>query len=741
MRSEKNLFQGLVRGLHKQLFFAHQTCLKRPKLTLVAFFAFLGLCLAPLPSLKMMLSIDDLIDPDFQTYSELKELKDRFLDQDELFVLIRPNPPRPLNKLEICSIQKWIFNTTEFRGDLRAIVSTLGIQWPKESAHKFQVLPILAPDCLKPEETEEQHLRAAVKQLLDSPWKGTLIGNDGNDIAMLIYPYARNEGSFFGTFDHKIVDELKESFRKEVIEKHPGLTDEWIGDGIFQYFLKKGYERMPILNSLISVFIIIFFFFFLGSFKSSVIFLQAVTWVSLPIYAGMALLNHPIDVLSSSLSLMVFVASLEDFIFLSKLSEVYGWKRAYRKLLLPSFFTSLTTVVGFGSLVLADLEIIRRFGFWGAVAAGVEWLVFFLVLPAIFVLFPKLQNWSDSQRSQKIMNKVAPLFQSRPHRFVTYLLLLIFPLGIYSTQSLYVSDSPERLMRPSHPTRLSLNKIEETRGWRAQVSLVFEDHYEEGFNRRVLKEVSTWPLVSNFESPFAIADYLTQDLSPPMKNYFKGLLSQDILAHRLGPDGLMSRAIIYVKNLDIVDINQMRRQVSKLCPNKECWLAGSLVSYGELGERVLNTLYKSLGGSLILVSLLIGFLSLAMGKKNFFPLVLSAMWGPLALLVIFYLFNIPVYYITSMVASILVGLAGDNAIQFLFFSNDKSFNFDRGLKVLSPMSLTITMATCLAASVFFFGYFDPMKSLGAMLITGLILSLFGDIWVLRGLTQTNTSRH
>ncbi|MCB0422745.1 MAG: hypothetical protein KDD61_17225 [Bdellovibrionales bacterium] len=406
-----------------------------------------------------------------------------------------------------------------------------------------------------------------------------------------------------------------------------------------------------------------------------------------------------------------------------------------RKLLLPSFFTSLTTVVGFGSLVFADLDIIRRFGLWGAIGAALEWFVLFIIFPAVLQGIPKLSHWSHSRRIPRFFSVAGHMTQLQVPRWTSKALLLVFPLALLSMPSLFISDSPERLLERSHPARQSLDLIEETRGWRSQVSLVFSDHLEESENRARLEKVKLWPLVTKVEDPYSIADYLTNDLSPPMKSYFKGLLGQDLLAHRLGPNGLTARAVLYVKGLDIVDINEMRQRAKKLCPNQECWLAGSLVSYGELGERILATLYKSLGGSLILVSLILFTLAYSLKRKHIFPLILSAMWGPMALLLIFYIFKVPVYYITSMVASILVGLAGDNAIQFLFFSSKSEENYNHGLNQLSSISLVVTLATGLACSVFFFGYFDPMKSLGMMLIIGIFLSVFGDIWILKGLTQ------
>lgn len=63
-------------------------------------------------------------------------------------------------------------------------------------------------------------------------------------------------------------------------------------------------------------------------------------------------------------------------------------REAVRHVALPCFLTSLTTVVGFGSLVTSDIRPIREFGVAAALAAACAYLVTFLLLPACAALLP-----------------------------------------------------------------------------------------------------------------------------------------------------------------------------------------------------------------------------------------------------------------------------------------------------------------------------------------------------------------
>lgn len=718
----------LVRGLRYMLIRAHRESIRRPILTLVLFFSFLTASFLPLGRLRMLLSIDDLIDPDFKTYQQLKDLGKDFLDHDQMFVVLNKTDQSAWQKSELCSIRRWIQLTADNNPHVHAIVSTLGIQWPTETAQRFKMSPLINIDCTSAAQ-ENEAITAGFEKLKSSPWAGTLTSKSANDVGVLIYPEARNDSDFFGTFRVKVVDDLKESLSKEVLSQVPNVSAAWVGDGIFQYYLRKGYEAMSGLNLLISLLVIIFFRIVFGNFVSSAVFLSCVTWVTIPIYGGMALMNHPIDVLSSSLSLMIFLSSMEDFIFLASLLRVMSWRKAIRKMIVPSFFTSLTTLIGFGSLAFADIAIVRRFGLWAGLAAGLEWVVLFFAFPAVCVKVPWFRNWSKSASPSKAANFLDRLSTISTPRPLKYAMLIVFPLALFASQRLFISDSPEKLLAPSHPTRQDLNYIEASRGWRANVNVVFADHEDRAFNQAVLDKIRSWPIVEKIEDPYSTTDYLSSPLTENMRGYLQSILETSTIGHRLGPVHGSSRAIIYVKNLDIVDINKMRQEVLQICPVEKCWLAGTLVSYGELGERVLSTLYKSLGVSIVLVAFILLFLCFGLEIKGSLQLIVSSLWGPAALLAVFYIFKVPVFYVTSMIASILVAITGDNAIQFLFFSNREGL--DRGLTAMAPAATLVSIAMMLVASVFFFGYFEPMKLLGLMLIVGFVLSILGDVWVLR----------
>lgn len=705
---------------------------RRPKTVLAAFFLSLIAMSTQLIDLKMLLSVDDLIDPSFETYNDLKHLNQNFLNQNEIILVVTKPSSRPWSKPELCAIKGWIQKTVDSSHGIDGIVSSFGLLKPKETNAELYFEPLLKIDCTTVED-ETESIQRGFEKIKVSPWQGLLNGREDSDIAILIYPLPKDKSDFFGRLNAELIESLKSSFQENVSTRRQELRAAWIGDGIFQYFLKKGYEYIPLLNTLLSFLVLIFCQLVYRTWSSGVLLLSAVTWASIPVYSGMAFFNHPIDVLSSALSLMLLVTNVEDYVLLTELRRKSHWRKCYRQIILPSFLTSLTTFIGFGSLAFADVEMIQRFGVWAAFGSMMQWIVLFTVLPALMTLFPKLRNWvsgaEQTTRLSLLLNWLANIRLKKP---VLLLSFIVFPLAAVGPNHLLISDSPQGLFSESHPAIQDLKVIEQTRNWRGHVSLVFADHNARESNQKKIEEVQSWSSVIAIENPESIEEYLTAAVSPEMKSFVANSVRFSTVTARLGPNNLEeSRVLLYLENIDLVDTAKIRADLQKLCSDKTCWPAGSLISYSELGTKVMSTLYKSLGISLLLVCFIIGLLAWALSRAFIVPILLSVIWGPAALLTCFYVFQIPVFYITSMIASIVVGVAGDNAIQYIF--NTKKNDFKSSVEELSVPAIVTAFAMCLAASVFFFGYFAPMKTLGGLLILGFSLSVIGDVWVLRGL--------
>jgi predicted RND superfamily exporter protein len=192
-----------------------------------------------------------------------------------------------------------------------------------------------------------------------------------------------------------------------------------------------------------------------------------------------------------------------------------------------------------------------------------------------------------------------------------------------------------------------------------------------------------------------------------------------------------ARAALYLKSLNLADLNRTLSHVTQACAKAQCFAAGEGVVYAEYSNRVVGTLVKSFVSSLVLVGAIVLFLAQALGTGTKKELLFSVFWSPVLIVGGLALFRVPLNLTTSMFASVLVGLTGDNAVQYLFAS--RGGPLQEGIHRRGGASVQVT-AIAASASLLFLGLtLVPLKTLGLLLFLGFVISLAGDLWVLSGL--------
>ena len=137
--------------------------------------------------------------------------------------------------------------------------------------------------------------------------------------------------------------------------------------------------------------------------------------------------------------------------------------------------------------------------------------------------------------------------------------------------------------------------------------------------------------------------------------------------------------------------------------------------------------------SFILVALFLIGLVFFKGREGVFPVILSSFWGPHFMIFLIYVFQVKINFVTCVFASVLVGMTGDNAIQYILGGKRDILN---GIKLHGEASWfqAILMGTI---SLFFLASpFVPNRTLGVLLTFGFILSVVGDVGILRGLLES-----
>ncbi|HEX4923125.1 MAG TPA: hypothetical protein VFV50_03530, partial [Bdellovibrionales bacterium] len=441
------------------LVWAHRLALRQPR-AVVCFFAALTVVFGiSVSKLKVLFSVQDMVGDGVPAADELASIKERFEDgANSVLLVVPPEGRRGFNEEELCTVRRWYSLVRATETELKNALSTFDVSWPVESADgSIKYRNIIDLDCT------EKILRAdlaRVETYLDhGPWP---ILHDSRDRLSLVFGFTfrNSEHEKFGSFDPKILVPLRRSVEEELMPKLPGAKFHWVGTADYQWYVFKGFEFSMIVNGAMIAFLMLASRFLYGTWLSGLIYCATLLISGVIIYGAKALAGSEYDLLSSGLFLILGVACLEDFTFLSTQQlKGWSWKKSMRVLLVPSFLTSLLTMIGFASLYTSELGIIRDFGLWCALGAALEWIMLFVALPAVLLVTGKRGIWVDPGKA-RLRAVIDGLSVRALPRWVSRAALVVFPLAILAFSHIDPNDTLAAIFPKEHPYNHGINELE-----------------------------------------------------------------------------------------------------------------------------------------------------------------------------------------------------------------------------------------------------------------------------------------
>lgn len=166
----------------------------------------------------------------------------------------------------------------------------------------------------------------------------------------------------------------------------------------------------------------------------------------------MQLFGKSIDLMSSMLPTMIFVAGMSDVShFFSAYTEERKKGTAISDIFLkirkevayPTFLTLLTTVIGFLSLLFSSIQPVRDFGVYTSVGVSIAYLLTFVMLPCLLQLFPpqgliekKLQAKKQNYTMQKGIRLVF-----RNQRNIAVFSIVVLLISLYGIFQLRINNT------------------------------------------------------------------------------------------------------------------------------------------------------------------------------------------------------------------------------------------------------------------------------------------------------------
>lgn len=612
---------------------------------------------------------------------------------------------------------KWSHKLSQQAG-IKSISSLWSIRNPKIQGDRVWYPKALNEPCEGPPNVEIH-----IDQSLSQSYFRHLISSSGTRDLVFDVSFSKRD------MDVSLIQNFMDVTNSFIKKDLPSVEVKYLGLAGFRYYFKKILQQDSIYSLLVVLIIFVFMRLVYGTWISGALLVLTLFGTTIVLYGCLALAGAPIDILTNNLFLMTAVSGTADFIFVSQHQLKNDYQDSLKKLIIPCFFTSLTTVIGFLSLNTSDLAIIRRFGNGAALGGLVEWVMLFLFLPSILNLLNKEKKWVNSEKAlnPKWITKLESF--SIPPKFL-WVLLALMAFSVPSFFFLNDQDSPVKNLPKDHVLRTGYEDFQNKFSWQGQVYLYFPEVPEAMISHKILQNISKIDGVFRVEDPEEIAKEWTKDLSPLRKDLIERELSMTPLWEKYYSNEGTLRVPLYLKEQDLHSLRVLRNEVQKIC-GSNCRLAGQRVVYLEYGEKISKSMIESFAVSILLViGVLVYLLWVNKKLQYFWPVVLSALMGPLVTLTLMAALQVPVTLITSIFLAIMVGLAGDNAIQYILVPSD---NLAAGVENRARASIMVSIAMILGSSMFLLQSLLPMKILGALFIFGFLINLLGDLWGLKSL--------
>ena len=609
---------------------------------------------------------------------------------------------------------------------------------------------------------DDLNLISAKQELIESPlFNQLIINNLGTAVAMQIN---LDDAEDYDITVKQIRDILKEDKNFESYLAGPAMI---VSDTIA--YIKNDVLTFGFLTFV--MFFVLLIVFFRDFWSAFVIMSNA----SLVIYITICLLGYfdwPISIVSSNFLTLLFISSVAVSVhMIVKLKEgktkKFSYEESLAKIFIPCLYTALTTMVGFLSLILSNIQPVIDFGKMMAVGVIINLLISFVFIPALIGLRGIAESAEFSL--SKIYYKY--LYLNTKYLFKNFgvpLIFLFLPIFIYLSSGLKVENKFIDYFDESTEIHQGMKFIDEELGGTTPIDIVFTLPEEEIFideddlffsegsetsqywwrqkNMRLLKSIQSdlnqFPELGkdlSIVNGVLLAEKLNDfnemgdlELAFVKNSLLTNDKAKDVLNSYISPDDRSARITFrIIDSYKDINRNDLLMKIDSYLANK---LKDTNVEYQLSGLGVLyNNLLQSLFGSQI-TSLTFVFGAIFLMLLILFRSLLTSLiviFVPLVAVGFVFsfmsLFSIPLDIMTITIASISVGMSVDYAIHIAwrFREEQKISRSSAEINTInsSGQAVLITAMTVIVGFlVFIFSNFNPTVLFGLLSAVAIFVS-------------------
>lgn len=544
-----------------------------------------------------------------------------------------------------------------------------------------------------------------------------------------------------------------------------------------------GPADMKKMVPIVILVILVVLFLTLRSVKGTFITLGVVFLSTIWAFGLMALVGIPIYAVSTMIPVMLIAIGVADGIHLYShlhtfvdhhptATKLEATKDMIKHLWKPVVMTSITTAVGFISLLTSEVYPVKYFGLFTAFGVLMAMVFSLVFLPAGIMIFglPKAKKVNlDKDKGGHSHSKLANNFAASviKHKYVSIIgSALIIVASIVGIQKMWINSSFLDKFEDDSEIVLTDKFINENFGGTSSLNLILDA----GEKEDAFKEPAVLKLVDKMQkdvdtklqvvgNTFSLADYIKRmnKVMNADKESFntipdnKNMIAQYLLLYEMSGDPEnLNKVVDY--NYEKLNITfQLKKDDSKSINSaldiihtyendfKDLGVSLNYAGSGYKGlvftDLILEGQIKSLILSLLLIIILLSlmFKNIKIGLISSVPIILTAAisFGIMGFL------NIPLSTTTALLSSIAIGIGIDYAVHFLEQYRLNAATSDDKLKVAqltmahSGKAIIFNAIVVIAGfMVLLFSVFPPNRELGALVSLNMFTSFVGTLTIM-----------
>ena len=462
-------------------------------------------------------------------------------------------------------------------------------------------------------------------------------------------------------------------------------------------------------------------------------------------------------------------------------------RQTIKRIFLPCFYTSITTIVAFTSLVVSGIRPVIDFGWIMTIGISLGFVLAFIIFPSFLSLMKPQGAVSDHDATKRLTNGIA-LFSLGHKNWILSLTAVLVALGIIGISQLRVDNRFIDYFKTDTEIYQGMSVIDTELGGTTPLDIIIdadqgffeylkevekekEDLFDDPFRDieeeeqenywfhpdtllevekihdylealpeigKVLSIATTLKVVRSLSGGKEPDDYdltLYRKLFPegPRKTFLNPYLSEDANQIRINmrieeTDPKLNRGEL-VEKINRFLVDEMKISKDRIR------FTGMMILY----NNMLQSLYRSQILTLGMVFLAILVMLIILFRRFFLALLAMVpnLFSPMAILGLMGWLNIPLDMMTITIAAITIGIAVDNTIHYIYrfqreFASNPKYNQNvlrcHGSigRAIYYTSITVTVGF----SILTLSNFIPTIYFGLLIGLAMILALMGNLILL-----------